>query len=1094
MGFLSLSLGFFTRTAMREVAENVYYGVLFVLFNLVIYTGDSVPGDQIIREAKQRFNVHINENVQFCHLKKRRWVEAACYPFFTLLGQSLGSVVLGFEALWKLVPDVYIDTMGYAFTYPLFRHFGQCQVGCYVHYPTISSDMLGKVSSRSASFNNNPVIARSAVLTYFKLTYYRLFAALYGWVGKQAHAVLVNSSWTEGHINDIWDIPWHAENGQEDIKIIAVAQFRPEKDHPLMLRSFFQFVNSLPEDRRGRVRLLLVGSCRHEEDYQRVDDYKKLSGHLAIDDKVEFHLNVDFNELKRLMQIPLKRENGGLKRKNEGKTEISKYEHVIFKQYTAEYLNGLRTNTDETACFNLDGLKQKFLGAVDSDVIDLLWVETNGHGYSVHQMLLEMCGAVEPHKNIQANPWQNFSFSHGSSSAGPSVTKSTAVAGPSPIANPEKPLGKFVGNYNFRPEDLQTAHCWNQKRAAKKLEEGVSPVIIDNTNLEAWEMKPYVDMGVVNNYRVELLEPETPWRQDARVLAQKNRHGVPREKIRQMLDKLRLPVDINSLVEEVKIKRGLLGRPPVLSYPPPLIPYPPPQFTAPPKIQRTAITAAVDKKQASGKLTLDKGCNTEEVNDEEDVASRKALSILSSYFPLAKTADLADVLEKCLGNLNWAVDLLLDSGYECAKDVINEIADLEENKDEETGSVEAIAVHSSISQQETEVSDTNTEETKENVEVDASRRGEEAENLKRELENCFTLNDSISDHARRICGKEYNKFRASQIQKARRGAKMPQPGSVTRSESLPEMIEAAGGAEAVETDSVAVKLEEEVKEESTEAMIPICLDPQFTQQLISLFGVPETATQGSEDLQFEIPWSLAEQIYSHWCASLACRNSSAPQTEENDPVPNENDAAFQTIMDMEYALQLAEDEKNAERREQRNSLATKLSMQMLRDAYPEIDPLALEALFEAHDYNYNHTVSALNASLETRNSPSVSEPKANCIEAPPRDEPSRRYAELYREANGKAGLQIIAEKNAQADEKTIDLHQLHVKEALSYLESFIAEVSRDGKTVVTVITGQGNHSINGRARIKPAVEAFLCQKKYRFYELNPGALRVYLKR
>lgn len=46
-------------------------------------------------------------------------------------------MVLGFEAINVLVPDVYLDTMGYAFTFPLFKILAGCKVGAYVHYPTI---------------------------------------------------------------------------------------------------------------------------------------------------------------------------------------------------------------------------------------------------------------------------------------------------------------------------------------------------------------------------------------------------------------------------------------------------------------------------------------------------------------------------------------------------------------------------------------------------------------------------------------------------------------------------------------------------------------------------------------------------------------------------------------------------------------------------------------------------------------------------------------------------------------------------------------------------------------------------------------------
>jgi alpha-1,2-mannosyltransferase len=49
----------------------------------------------------------------------------------------MGAIWLGFEALNAIVPDVYFDTMGYAFTFPLFKLLAGCKVGAYVHYPTI---------------------------------------------------------------------------------------------------------------------------------------------------------------------------------------------------------------------------------------------------------------------------------------------------------------------------------------------------------------------------------------------------------------------------------------------------------------------------------------------------------------------------------------------------------------------------------------------------------------------------------------------------------------------------------------------------------------------------------------------------------------------------------------------------------------------------------------------------------------------------------------------------------------------------------------------------------------------------------------------
>lgn len=48
------------------------------------------------------------------------------------------------------------------------------------------------------------------------------------------------------------------------------------------------------------------------------------------------------------------------------------------------------------------------------------------------------------------------------------------------------------GVYQYEYQLLAEAHLWNQRRAKEALAAGKNPVIIDNTNLQAWEMKVYV--------------------------------------------------------------------------------------------------------------------------------------------------------------------------------------------------------------------------------------------------------------------------------------------------------------------------------------------------------------------------------------------------------------------------------------------------------------------------------------------------------------------------------------------------------------------------------------------------------------------------
>lgn len=293
----------------------------------VVYTGDPyVSGEEILRKARQRFNISLPEPVEFVFLKKRRWVEASMYPYFTLLGQSFGSMLLAWEALNCYLPDIFLDTMGYAFTLPLFRYLGGCQVGCYVHYPTISTDMLSRVGSKTVSYNNASFISNSRILSTMKLVYYYLFAVMYGLAGSCAQVVMVNSTWTYGHILSLWakkeqtsivyppcdtkafmELPIKFGNVSEVEddnvfnSVVSVGQFRPEKDHPLQLRSFHKFLKCKMAKDRHKYKLILVGSCRNQEDQDRVNSLKKLASELGIQKSVDFALNVSFEQLRNYL-------------------------------------------------------------------------------------------------------------------------------------------------------------------------------------------------------------------------------------------------------------------------------------------------------------------------------------------------------------------------------------------------------------------------------------------------------------------------------------------------------------------------------------------------------------------------------------------------------------------------------------------------------------------------------------------------------------------------------------------------------------------------------------------------------------------------
>lgn len=274
--------------------------------------------EDIVEKCKTNFKIDLNFDISFVYLTQRHFISAHLYPFFTLLGQSIGSIVLGFEALHKCVPNIFIDSMGYAFILPIFKFLAGSRVGAYVHYPTISTDMLSLVANTKTSYNNRAFISNSRVLTAAKLLYYKLFASLYGLVGRTADLVTVNSSWTQSHIQKIWkrnarivyppcntnDFKELSLEGKNNLQIVSIGQFRPEKNHCLQIRAFKLFVDRLENEGKDyrSAKLVIIGSCRNSEDQERVNQLQSICKDLRIEDNVEFKLNIPYEELRAVIQ------------------------------------------------------------------------------------------------------------------------------------------------------------------------------------------------------------------------------------------------------------------------------------------------------------------------------------------------------------------------------------------------------------------------------------------------------------------------------------------------------------------------------------------------------------------------------------------------------------------------------------------------------------------------------------------------------------------------------------------------------------------------------------------------------------------------
>lgn len=186
-----------------------------------------------------------------------------------------------------------------------------------------STDMLRLVWERRPTYNNKASISSSFAISYLKLLYYILFACMYGLAGSLTDLVLVNSSWTFGHVHFLWRWarrhlhilfpPCNTQDLQRKLVlneshhmrrknfIVSIGQFRPEKDHALQIRSFARLFQRYPQLFTDKtLKLILIGGCRCKDDEQRVLDLKALSSDLLISEFVEFVVNQPYSVVQDL--------------------------------------------------------------------------------------------------------------------------------------------------------------------------------------------------------------------------------------------------------------------------------------------------------------------------------------------------------------------------------------------------------------------------------------------------------------------------------------------------------------------------------------------------------------------------------------------------------------------------------------------------------------------------------------------------------------------------------------------------------------------------------------------------------------------------
>jgi predicted kinase len=108
------------------------------------------------------------------------------------------------------------------------------------------------------------------------------------------------------------------------------------------------------------------------------------------------------------------------------------------------------------------------------------------------------------------------------------------------------------GKYQWSGSLLGKAHQWNKDRTEKAMIEGISPIVLDNTNLKFSDFSPYLLLAKKYGYEIKYAEPnwspdlKTPegkWNTDFIIQQQKNKDrsdigkSLPEETIKKMVGK-----------------------------------------------------------------------------------------------------------------------------------------------------------------------------------------------------------------------------------------------------------------------------------------------------------------------------------------------------------------------------------------------------------------------------------------------------------------------------------------------------------------------------------------------------------------------------
>lgn len=584
--------------------------------------------------------------------------------------------------------------------------------------------------------------------------------------------------------------------------------------------------------------------------------------------------------------------------------------------------------------------------------------------------------------------------------------------------------------YNYNRQLLGDAHDKNQFRVAQRALNGWSPIIVDNTNMKLWEMFPYVKEGIKNGYLIRLLEPRTPWAKSVGQLAKRNKHQVPGDSISRMLTNYE-----NASVEDLlrAMKMLTVSQPQSRIFPQIKPSSSQDAVTADEQSKNDPVQGLLDpggtnnddwvafedeqknfwntKPQSIPKTLTDKvpaaaristqgdsasnpGANNifellreakVEADQNEDIEKSQplekhekncfnengAFQQIRTIYPSVPISLLWDLFEKCNGDGDWTMDILLNENFiDGIRKLASDEAIERDNfvcscrsstvSNELLDAAKAIPVELLADFERPSTSSYQPPPPRAPRRVAKAIQKSESDDVRRLIEEQFVISDEhYSAHTRKI-----RDFRRNQSA----------PNTEIRIESMDTAPD--GIAEVDQADCV----------QEEEEMVEVDLGINLICQLDSTFGTSAIQAENLRNINTTVflPRSLGQQLYATWLESLfhqveeqrlkmvrddetfakELQQKEAPQSKHKaaaDPPQNN----LNEFVDMAYAWSAYKTDDNEWRQTSPENLAMKLTKAKLFEIFPNMDRETLVDVFTSNGNNFEKTVEILRSMLPT---------------------------------------------------------------------------------------------------------------------------------